>query len=105
MDEKQSKLLATAILVLFVLFVAYRRSQYANSTQPVQDASEATAPVSADNSGVSGTTPGMLSSPQYMNGSPAPFGTIDVTVNPWAGINQNYMPLFGFVGVSTTAYQ
>lgn len=109
MDEKQSRMLALVVLVLFVLFIAYRRARYMASSNPGTQAAAGDATLYPDDSGVSGGTPGMLSNPEYMNNASAPIagpsGNINITVNPWNAINQTYMPLFGFVGVSSGAYQ
>lgn len=105
MDERQTKMLASVALVLFVLFIAYKRAQLNSSSQPVADAAAApnTSPVISQDSG---TTPGTIPAPWYMNNSAQPIATptsiqASITVNPWQVLNQNYMPLFGFVGMAS----
>lgn len=99
MDEKQSKMLAITATVLFILWLAYKRAQ--NAVVPN------TAP---DQMPEVDSTPGMPPEYWYMNGASQPIATpgnqdVSISIDPWSTLNQSYMPLFGFVGVSTTAYQ
>jgi hypothetical protein len=100
MNEKQSKMLAITCAVLFILFIAYKRAQAAQVVPNVQ----------TDVPAATGTTPGIPPDYWYMNGANQPIATpgntdVSISIDPWSTLNQDYMPLFGFVGVSTTAYQ
>ena len=78
-----------AIVVLFILYIAKVRGA-ANAIQA--------------SPGALGGTPGMPSDTGYMNGGSQPIQTlgdlnVNVNVNPWSVLGNQYMPLFGFVGV------
>lgn len=96
MEQKRWHLFLFAIAALFILFVAYKRAQ--NAASIIAATPQA--------SGVSNVTPGMLPDAWYMTGgndnyiaTPANI-SVDVHVNPWASLSQQYEPLFGFVGVA-----
>lgn len=106
MNERQSRLFVATILVLFVLWLALKRARLANSSQPVAESAAAPNLAPPDSTPTDPSTPGMVAAPWYMNGANAPMQTpesiqIGLTVNPWNAINQDYMPLFGFVGMAS----
>lgn len=99
MNEKTSKLFAITATVLFILWLAFKRAQNANVSNVLPNSMPEV-----------DTTPGMVTDPWYMNGADAPIATpgnsdLSINIDPWSSLNQQYMPLFGFVGVSSTAYQ
>lgn len=96
MEQKRWHLFLFAAAVLLILFIAYKRAR--NAASIIAATPQAT--------GVSNTTPGMLPDAWYMTGgndnyiaTPANI-SVNVHVDPWAQLSQQYEPLFGFVGVA-----
>lgn len=94
MENKRWEIWVFALVVLFILYIAKKRGE---AIQPPPA-------VATNPNGTGIVTPGMLNTPEYMNSATQPIATpgnvnIRVSVNPWSLLDQQYMPLFGFVGV------
>lgn len=102
MFKNKTTLYGMLAVTVIVLFLWWKRSQWLNSNSTPDDVMDMGANSLFTNP-YWYTNPGIPDMPQILNGSTSPFNSVinvGVNVDAYSGLSNDYMPMFGMVGVT-----